>query len=156
MADLSTYLKNEFGVVMGEYILAHLLWADDLILISDSLHGIRMQLKGLAKFCSNNQMLVNELKTKIMCFGRPENIKLEFNGKLIEQVSEYKYLGCIIKSIQRANADPLALNYKYICDLARKAIYGMRKKISNVGTLKPNTMMYLFNAAIRPSSKKFK
>ena len=55
MADLSNYLDKEFGVVIGNTILAHLLWADDLILISDSIHGLRKQLKGLTKFCSKNK-----------------------------------------------------------------------------------------------------
>ena len=32
LADLSEYLHKEVGVCVGDSILAHLLWADDLIL----------------------------------------------------------------------------------------------------------------------------
>ena len=59
MADLSDYLKSEFGVNIGSTILAHILWADDLILLSDTLGGIQKQLDGLKHFCSKNQMSVN-------------------------------------------------------------------------------------------------
>ena len=64
MSDLIQYLESEFGVAIGDTILAHLLWADDLVLISDTLYGLKKQLGGLKKFCDNNRMLVNELKKK--------------------------------------------------------------------------------------------
>ena len=51
MSDLSEYLRNEFGVPIGDMIMVHLLWADDLILISDTLDGIKKQLNGLKIFC---------------------------------------------------------------------------------------------------------
>ena len=56
MSDLSDYLKTEFGITIGSSILAHLLWADDLILLSDTLIGMKTQLNGLKKFCYQNQM----------------------------------------------------------------------------------------------------
>ena len=80
MADLCDYLKIEHGIIVGNKIVAHLLWADDLILVSDSLVGIKKQLNGLNKFCSDNQMIINELKTKIMVFGTNENVDIDFNG----------------------------------------------------------------------------
>ena len=84
-------------------IMVHLLWADDLILISDTLDGIKKQLSGLKTFCEKNRMVINELKTKIMVFGSNENICIEFNGSFIEQVTQYKFLGCIFHSIRRSN-----------------------------------------------------
>ena len=54
MADLSNYLKSQFGITIGNTILAHILWADDLILISDTLNGIKRQLNGLKQFCDKN------------------------------------------------------------------------------------------------------
>ena len=90
IADLSDYLDKEFGVVIGNTILAHLLWADDLILISDSIHGLRKQLKGLYNFCSKNQMLVNFIKTKLMVFGSSCKVNVEFNEHIIEQVNDHK------------------------------------------------------------------
>ena len=87
-----SYLSTEHGVCIGNEIVAHLLWADDLILFSDTFHGLQKQLHGLKKFCSINHMIVNEMKTKVMIFGNPKRSKLYFNEKVIEEVSNYKYL----------------------------------------------------------------
>ena len=105
MADLGAYLSREYGIVIADEIIAHLLWADDLILFSDTQHGIQKQLQGLQRFCANNHMIVNETKTKIICFGRPIKCNVHFNGKIIEQVESYKYLGNVIRSVQRCDQD---------------------------------------------------
>ena len=70
LADLGEYFNNQHGIVISDEILVHQLWADDLILYSDTCEGMKSLLNGLEKFCSNNQMVVNETKTKILCFGK--------------------------------------------------------------------------------------
>ena len=40
LADLSDYLYKEVGICIGDIIIAHLLWADDLILFSDCVQGL--------------------------------------------------------------------------------------------------------------------
>ena len=55
LEDLDDYLKIDAGVCINETILAHLLWADDLIPFSDTEKGIQKQLDGLKKFCENNR-----------------------------------------------------------------------------------------------------
>ena len=90
------------------------------------------------------------LKTKITVFGSQEEVVLEFNGSQIDQVNEYKYLGNVIRSTQKSNADPFALNYSYLCDQARKALFSAKQRLSNIGILPPETMFYLFNSLIRP------
>ena len=66
LTDLCDYLEKHVGLCISETIMAHLLWADDLVLISDSEPGLQKQLDGLSKFCSKNLMIVNELKTKVL------------------------------------------------------------------------------------------
>ena len=41
LADLSEYLNAEFGICISIEILAHLLWADDLVLMSDTKQGLQ-------------------------------------------------------------------------------------------------------------------
>ena len=78
-----------------------LLWADDLILLSDSVSGLQKQLNGLFRFCSDNMMIVNEMKTKVMVYGPDNrNVVFKFNGKTLDIVDQYKYLGNITKSIK--------------------------------------------------------
>ena len=49
MSDLNVFLNTEFGVRIGEMIIAHILWADDLM--SDTPEGLQRKVNGLLKFC---------------------------------------------------------------------------------------------------------
>ena len=150
MSDLSDYLHHEFGVVAGDIILAHLLWADDLVLFSDTLDGIKKQLMGLQSFCSDNHMIINELKTKIMCFGSKDPIHIEFNGSVIEHVDKYKYVGCIIQCVHNVNSDIFGLNYEYLCNNARKALFAAKSKLKNYGNIPCSILCNIFNTVVRP------
>ena len=110
MADLESYLSTAHGICINGEIIAHLLLADDLILFSDTFHRLQMQLNGLKQFCSDNHMIVNEIKTKVMIFGNPKKSKLLFNSVEIDEVIDYKYLGNIISSIRLPKQDPLKKN----------------------------------------------
>ena len=105
MSDLSEYLSKQFGVVVFDDIVMHILLGDDLILFSDAVHGLQRQLHGIEKFCSRNKIIVNETKTKAMSFGATGQIKVYYDEKIIMQVGEYKYLGTIIRSTKRRNQD---------------------------------------------------
>ena len=105
MSDLSEYLSKQFGVVVSDDIVMHILWGDDLILFSDTVHGLQRQLHGLEKFCSRNKIIVNETKTKAMSFGATGQIKVYYNEKMIMQVDECKFLGTIIRSTKRRNPE---------------------------------------------------
>ena len=131
-------------------IYAHLLWADDLILFSDTFKGLQIQLDGLKQFCSNNHMIVNEIKTKIMVFGNPKRSKIHFNSVDIDEVTDYKYLGNIISSTRLPNQDPLKKTYKFLSDQARKAIFSMSHKIKSIGELPIEIMFNLFDVLIKP------
>ena len=69
-----------------------------------------------------------KLKRKLCVFGGKETIDIEFNDHRIEQVHKYKYLGCIIRAIHRANSDIFLMNYEYLCNNARKALFALKKK----------------------------
>ena len=150
MSDLSQYLTSELGVCIGENVIGHLLWADDLILFSDSITGLQRQLNGLMQFCSFNQMIVNESKTKAIQFGKKNNMELFFNKKKISEVHEYKYLGNVIKSTQFTNEDAFQNNYQYLCDKARKAIFSSQRMTKSLNPLSPKLKFHIFDTLIRP------
>ena len=54
-------------------------------------------------------------ETKYMVFGKLEKVHLHFNGHPLEQVTEYKYLGNIVRSVDPATDDIFAANYEYLC-----------------------------------------
>ena len=150
LADLSEFLYKEVGVCIGNAIIAHLLWADDLILFSDSIKGLQKQLNGLFRFCSTNMMIVNELKTKLMIFGNGKKSDLYFNGKILDWVDKYKYLGNIISSCTQLKCDLFKENYKFLANKARRAIFLFFKKIGNFGSVSPEIMIHGYNTLIKP------
>ena len=133
-------------VYASETIVAHLLWADGLILIADSHEGLQKQLDGLRTFCAGNVMIVNELKTKFMAFGKCDVIKVHFNGKIIN----YKYLGNIVTSVSTAQGDIFRDSYDYLFSQAQKAVFTMKNKLRLLGSLPPRLMFYLFDSLVRP------
>ena len=50
-------------------------------------------------------MNVNELKTQVLVFGSQTKVNIDFNGKTIEQVQSYKYLGNIVNTVHSYKAD---------------------------------------------------
>ena len=150
MSDLSTYLSAEVGIAISNEIIAHILWGDDLILFSDTPTGLQKQLNGLLKFCSNNKIIVNELKTKSMGFGTAENLNMSFNGKPIEQVNQYKYLGVIVRSINKVGQDMYSNNYRFISDKSRRAVFSMKRKLKFIQSLPPSILFDMFDTMIRP------
>ena len=80
LADLKNYLDNQYGINLSDQLLVHLLWVDDLVLVSDSPQGLQKQLDGLFSFCSRYQMIVNQLnKTKVMIYGNVKNDQFVFS-----------------------------------------------------------------------------
>ena len=150
MSDLSQYLTSEFGVCIGENVIGHLLWADDLIVFSDFITGLQGQLNGLMHFCSFNQMRVNQSKTKAIQFGKENNMELFINKKKICEVHEYKYLGSVFKSTQFTNEDVFQNNYQYLCDKARKAIFCSQRMTKSLKRLSPKLKFLISDTLIRP------
>ena len=84
------------GVLLAGYVVKLLLYADDLILISQTTHGLREHLRALEHFCQEAGMQMSVSKTKIMIFSLSRKGKLTtflFEGSPLEIVKEYKYLG---------------------------------------------------------------
>ena len=60
---------------------------------------LQHDLDSLKEWCQSNKLTINADKTKLMIFGskklrdKLENTGVTFNGKVIEEVSYYKYLG---------------------------------------------------------------
>ena len=150
MADLGRYIDKEVGVCVSAEILVHLLRADDLISFPDSPCGLQKQLDGLKSFCADNHMIVSETKSEVMCFAKQNELNLYFNDKKIEQVSRYKYLGNIVKCISTKQQDIFSENYQYLCDQARKASFGVCRKMRTIGILLAPVMFYIFDSLIQP------
>ena len=89
-------LEGGDGVLMGEYVIRLLLYADDLILIAKSALGLQEHLISLEHFCRTVGMQVNTSKTKVVVFSskrKHKQHKFYFEDNTLEVVEDYKYLG---------------------------------------------------------------
>ena len=97
-------------------------------------------------------MSVNEIKTKCMAVGSncATVMNLSFNSNEIEQVTQYKCLGVIVKSIRKNTEDIFANNYPYLCDQGRKALFGVLHRLRSITSVPPKIMFKLFNTVVKP------
>jgi hypothetical protein len=97
-----------------------LMYADDIVLISESAKGIQNCLNKLSNYCDIWNLSVNIDKSKVIIFNKSGRVIKKDNFKYMEYVleitQEYKYLGVLFKSsgsFTKANV--------YLCQKARKA-----------------------------------
>ena len=65
-----------------------------------------------------------------------------FNDKMIELVSEYRYLGNIIRSTEATAQDMFSTNYPYLCNRANKATSLALHKLKTYKTPAPYNVPY--------------
>ena len=77
-----------------------LLYADDLILLSESEKGLQSCLDSLNSYCNRWKLKINVTKTKVMVFSKGKRKLSQFNFTIdnqhIEAVEKCKYLGVIL------------------------------------------------------------
>lgn len=82
-------------------IINCLMFANDLLILSENKQGLQNSLNNLEEYCDTWQLTLNVNKTKTMILQN-KNIKLEqsfvkYKDKNLINVLEYKFLGILIK-----------------------------------------------------------
>ena len=117
--DLLNYIQVDKDTpYMKDKIVNCLLYADDLVLLSQSEEGLQKSVDGLNRFCKEWKLTVNMDKTKIVVFNKAgklvqTNVKLK-NVKIGDS-KVYKYLGIQFTSSGKfgpAKNDLLQRGYK--------------------------------------------
>jgi len=149
LADLSPLLDFKNCPSLANKIISHLLWADDLILLSLDPQTTQAQLDVLDKFCKTWGIEINELKTKPVIFNKkyinvnPEP-KFKINGKTLKNVDSYCYLGIHLHTTGSFN---LAKDNLRIA--ATRAFYGLKRNIIR-SKISFTAASNLFNSLIKP------
>ena len=88
---------DSYSPVMAGKIIQHLLWADDLELISCTVLGLQRLLNALHTFCLKWGLEVNSNKTKILVIKKGRKLsgaeKWYYNGNRLQVVPIVRYLG---------------------------------------------------------------
>jgi hypothetical protein len=132
----------------GNVKLGCLIYADDLVILSESPLGIQNSLNKLAMYCKRWKLEINISKSKIM-IASSRTTKTDYiftiNGNELEKVKRYKYLGMYLScngSMQYAQ--------EYLSDRAVKAWFSIRNGLYNQKVWPVNIYVKSFDTVIKP------
>ena len=102
--------KVMVGCCMNGKVINHLYYADDLVLLSPSTHGMQKLLNECEKYASKYGMKFNENKSVVLNFKghrfkASPSARLYLNGSLMKTAVPYTYLGQIINKNLNDNKD---------------------------------------------------
>ena len=87
------------GCHLRDLFLSILLYADDMALLSPSLKGLQRLLSATEQYCKTWDIMLNAKKSKNLFFGKSQTLApLQLDGKDIEWVTSWRYLGITVKS----------------------------------------------------------
>ena len=141
--------KEGLGTEFRDLIIASLILMDDVILIADTAQMLQTMLNIMEKFGRDWHLKYNIVKTKVMVVGhRNKQEQWIFNNKVVEECTEYVYLGEVITS-------DLALT-RHIKRMTQKAYstYNILHTISKdniIGQIQMEVLIQLYKTCIRTS-----
>ena len=123
-----------------------LLFADDLVLVSQSEKGLQSQLNALHAFCEIRGLKVNLAKTKAVVFNqRTYKANMVFAGQTFEQVDRYMYLGLVMHQ-----------NGSFTCAVeslksaAQRALFALQARCAELGIMDTQLRCKLYDAVVKP------
>ena len=127
--------------------LSHFLYADDLVLISESRVGLQNCLDKVYEFSKKMDLTISVKKSKTMVFnqtGRIVDNPFNINNEVLEQVQSFCYLGFEVKC---SGTVKHAMNV--LCDKANKALRPLLCAIARF-KIPMKTAIRLFHSYISP------
>ena len=129
--------------------IGSLLFADDLIILSKSKEGLQKSLDNLSEYCDKWQLTVNVKKSKTMIFqnncNKLHDPFVKFKGSYLENVKEFKYLGCMLSSNGNLNNSSLDLSKK-----ASKVLFSIKSYTADHGNVPVKVACNLFDTLVKP------
>jgi hypothetical protein len=148
--DLAVELKAlNLGVTAGEVNVPILLYADDIVLMSENEEKLQKQLDHVATWCRKWQLVINNNKSQVVHFRKKgtdmSNRIFHVNGTTLEIVQSYKYLGVLLDEYLTFENTMESLGTGG--GRALGAIIAKFKALKNMGF---NTYSKLFNNCVLP------
>ena len=144
------FMTNGFeGVDIGMLKLFLLLYADDIVLFSESEKGLQHGLNLLEKYCDKWKLQVNINKTKVMIFrkggGVRKNVSFTYKKEKLEIVNNFKYLGMVFTVGGSFNT-----TYEALHGQALKAIFRLKGYMVKFPNMSLSHTLDLFDKLIEP------
>lgn len=115
-------------IAIGDINITALMYADDIILMSETPEGLQKSLNILNNFCISWKLDINKQKSKIMVFnsnGKSFTNQFKIENETLETVKSYCYLGIVFNYTGNLNLCKSMLKEK-----GRKAWFKIKKTFS--------------------------
>ena len=150
LADFSDYVSKPecHPVKVLQEEMSCIMWADDIILFSQSEEGLQSMLDNLYSYTVDNGMQINADKTKVMIFNKTGKFfrrTFRVGNDQIFSTNEYKYLGFLITP-----SGSIAAGLKNLKDRALKAYYKLKSGLGYYFYSYPGITCYLFDTMVKP------
>jgi len=148
LEDLELFMSDncECGLTIDDMTFILLLFADDMVILGNSIEDLQNSLNKLSEYCTKWGLEVNAGKTKIMVFRKRGRLRLSekwsYNGSPLEIVDNFNYLGTVFNYTG---------NFTYNQEtLVGKGLKAMNMLMANVKklNLKPKLQCQLFDAFV--------
>ena len=141
--------KGAEGLDIGLMKMFLLLYADDIIIFSESAEGLQEGLDFLHDYCNRWKLKVNVDKTKVMIFRQggtlPRNLKFYYNETEIDIVSSFSYLGIVFTT-----GGSFSQAQETLAGQAHKAIFKLKSYLHKLAQLTPIHTLQLFDKLVSP------
>ena len=126
-----------------------LLFADDVVMLAESPHGLQKQLNALERYCNKWCLKVNIDKSKIMVCrngGKLRNYeKWFFKSQQVDVCTYYPYLGVVFSCVHSWTQ-----NQKLRAERADKALFSIKRLLAQFDVTDSNLAFKLFDTKILP------
>ncbi|XP_076072119.1 uncharacterized protein LOC143043825 [Mytilus galloprovincialis] len=137
------------GINIGDDMVSCLLYADDLVIMSDSADGLQSQLDSLHKWTKDHLMTVNYDKSKVMHIRKTTvnqcGHTFMFGDKTLELTSKYRYLGLVICE----HTDFTTATHELLTAGSR-ALGSLTSKYYNMGNMDYDTYTKIYDSTVSP------
>ena len=139
----------DLGIVVGDKKVSILMFADDIVLVTDSEDSLQTLLNTLHEWCRRWRVLINTKKSKCIHFRgdrakRSERV-FKIGDNILETVDQYKYLGVIFHE-----KNNFSINCETLSKAAGRALGGIINKIHSFKTFSFGAFEKLYNSCVVP------
>ena len=131
-----------------EWKVEWLMFADDTVLVCDSIEKLRSAIEEFERVCCRRKLRINVDKSKVMRIGRSEGrgeIDARVNGRGMEEVGTYRYLGVDVSKDGKGNEE---VNHRIV--EARKA-WGALKELWKKGSISIGAKVGMYEGVVEPT-----